>query len=165
MIYEQDKTSQCVVGYVDSDYTGDLDKSRSTTGYVFTLANGYVSWKSNLQHTIALSTTEVECMAAVEGAKEAVWLRGLLEDLGYAQDSVDVHCDSQSAIHLAENQVIHGRTKHIKVKFHKIRQLVEEGDINLLKIGTKDNPADMLTKGVPLDKFKHCLDLIGVCSI
>ena len=90
---------------MDSDFAGDLDKCRSTTAYVFTLASGPVSWKSNLQSTIALSTTETEYMAVTEGAKEAVWLRGLLEDLGIIQDYVDLYCDSQSAIHLAENQV------------------------------------------------------------
>ena len=78
---------------------------------------------------------------------------------------MDVYCDSQSAIHLAENQVTHARTKHIKVKFHKIRQMVEDGDIHLWKIGAADNPADMLTKPVPLNKFRHCLNLIGVRSI
>ena len=165
LVFQQDMTSQCAVGYVDSDYAGDLDKCRSTTAYVFTLASGPVSWKSNLQSTIALSTTEAEYMAVTEGAKEAVWLRGLLEDLGIIQDYVDVYCDSQSAIHLAENQVTHARTKHIKVKFHKIRQMVEDGDIHLRKIGTADNPADMLTKPVPLSKFRHCLNLIGVRSI
>ena len=67
---------------MDSDYAGDLDKCRSTTAYVFILACGPVSWKSNLQSTIALSTTEAEYMAVTEGAKEAVWLRGLLKDLG-----------------------------------------------------------------------------------
>ena len=165
LVFEQDKMNHCAVGYVDSDYAGDLDKCRSTTAYVFTLASGAVSWKSNLQHTIALSTTEAEYMAVTEGAKEALWLRGLLEDLGVIQDYVDVYCDSQSAIHLAENQVTHNRTKHIHVRFHKIRQLVEDGDIQLLKVGTEDNPADMLTKSVPLSKFKHCLDLIGVGRI
>ncbi|KAL6175970.1 hypothetical protein ACLB2K_052608 [Fragaria x ananassa] len=72
LVFQQEKTSQCVVGYVDSDYAGDLDISRSTTAYVFTLASGPVSWKLNLDHTIALLTTEAEYMAVTEGAKEEV---------------------------------------------------------------------------------------------
>ncbi|CAL9015461.1 unnamed protein product, partial [Prunus brigantina] len=102
-------TGQCVVGYVDSDYAGDLDKRRSTTGFVFSIAGGPVSWRSILQSTVALSTTEAEYMAVTEAIKEAIWLQGLLDDLGVQQDHVDVHCDSQSAIYLAKNQVHHAR--------------------------------------------------------
>ncbi|KAM2004372.1 hypothetical protein ACFX15_027830 [Malus domestica] len=166
LLFQQDKvTGQCVVGYVYSDYAGDLDKRRSTTGFVFTIAGGLVSWRSSLQSTVALSTTEAEYMAVTEAIKEAIWLQGLLDDLGVQQDHVDVHCDSQSAIHLAKNQVHHARTKHIDVRFHFVREIIDEGDILLQKIGTADNPADMLTKPVSLLKFKHCLDLIGICKI
>jgi len=97
---------------VDSDYAGHLDKRPSTTGYVFTLAK---SWRSTLQSAVALSTTETEYMAVTEAFKEAIWLHGLIEDLGIVQEHVDVHCDSQSAICLVKNQVHHSRTKHIDV--------------------------------------------------
>ena len=83
LIFEKDDMDgQHVVGYCDSDYAGDLDKRRSTTGYVFTLAKAPVSWKSTLQSTVALSTTEAEYMAITEAVKEAIWLQGLLDDLG-----------------------------------------------------------------------------------
>ena len=85
---------QHVVGYCDSDYVGDLDKRRSTTGYVFTLAKAPVSWKSTLQLTVALSTMEAEYMAITEAVKEAIWLQGLLDDLGVGQKQVTVFCDS-----------------------------------------------------------------------
>ncbi|CAL8991208.1 unnamed protein product, partial [Prunus brigantina] len=141
-------TGQCVVGYVDSDYAGDLDKRRSTTGFVFSIAGG----PSELEVDSAIygcsSTTEAEYMAVTEAIKEAIWLQGLLDDLGVQQDHVDVHCDSQSAIYLAKNQVHHARTKHIDVRFHFVREIIDEGDILLQKIGTADNPADMLTKPV-----------------
>ncbi|KAM2193758.1 hypothetical protein ACFX1R_028001 [Malus domestica] len=104
-------------------------------------------------------------MVVTEAIKEAIWLQGLLDDLGVQQDHVDVHCDSQSAIHLAKNQVHHARTKHIDVRFHFVREVIDEGDILLQKIETANNPADMLTKPVSLHKFKHCLDLIGICKI
>ena len=151
-----------VVGYVDSDFAGDLDKRRSTTGYVFTLAGGPVSWRSTLQSTVALSTTEAEYMAATEAIKEAIWLQGLFDDLGIVQEHIEVHCDSQSAIHLAKNQVHHARTKHIDVRFHFVRDVIDEGGILLQKIGTVDNSADMLTKVVTGIKFKHCLGLINI---
>jgi len=157
-----DRLGQNLVGYVDSDYAGDLDKCRSTAGYVFTLAKGPVSWRSTLQSTVALSTTEAEYMAVTETFKEAIWLNGLIEDLGIVQERVDVHCDSQSAICLAKNQVHHSHTKHIDVRFHFVREIMDEGDILLQKIGTADNPADMLTKCVSNIKFQHCLDLINI---
>uniref|UniRef100_A0A3Q7H8M3 CCHC-type domain-containing protein n=1 Tax=Solanum lycopersicum TaxID=4081 RepID=A0A3Q7H8M3_SOLLC len=85
LVFEQ-KDSQYLVGYCDSDYAGDLDKRRSTTGYVFTIANAPVSWKSTLQSTVALSTTEAEYMAITEAAKEAIWLQGLLRELDNPAD-------------------------------------------------------------------------------
>ncbi|KAM7486008.1 hypothetical protein LguiA_002017 [Lonicera macranthoides] len=77
-------------------------------------------------------------------------------------ENVDVHCDSQSAIHLAKNQVHHGRTKHIDVRFHFIREIIENGEVILKKIDTKDNPADMMTKVVPTTKFEHCSTLVNI---
>ncbi|KAH9684220.1 hypothetical protein KPL71_027928 [Citrus sinensis] len=81
LLFKKDCGQQCV-GYCDSDFAGDLDKRRSTTSYVFTLGGDPVSWRSILQSTIALSTTEAEYMAATEAVKEAIWLKGLLGDLG-----------------------------------------------------------------------------------
>ncbi|GKD01224.1 retrovirus-related pol polyprotein from transposon TNT 1-94 [Tanacetum coccineum] len=95
--------SQSVEGYYDSDYVRDLDKRRSTTGYVITLAKALVSWKSTLQSTTALSTIEAEYMAMTDVVKEAIWLQGLLSELGIKQKFVTMHCDSQSVIHLAKN--------------------------------------------------------------
>ncbi|KAH9689127.1 hypothetical protein KPL70_015374 [Citrus sinensis] len=103
LLFKKDCGQQCV-GYCDSDFTGDLDKRRSTTGYVFTLGGGPVCWRSILQSTIALSSTEAEYMAATEAVKEAIWLRGLLGDFGIIQKNIKVFCDNQSAIFLAKNQ-------------------------------------------------------------
>ena len=166
LIFEQDKThGQYVAGYVDSDYAGDLDKRRSTTGYLFTLARAPVSWKSTLQSTVALSTTEAEYMAVSEAVKETIWLKGLLEDLGVVQSRINLFCDSQSAIHLAKNQVYHSRTKHIDVRYHFVREIFEEGKILLQKIATTENPADMMTKVVTVIKFNHCLNLINILQV
>ncbi|KAH9753489.1 Integrase catalytic domain-containing protein [Citrus sinensis] len=145
LLFKKDCGQQCV-GYCDSDFAGDLDKRRSTTGYVFTLGGGPVSWRSILQSTIALSTTEAEYMAATEAVKEAIWLKGLLGDLGVIQENIAVFCDNQSAIFLAKNQTYHARTKHIDVKYHYVREIIESGVVLLRKIDTKDNPSDMLTK-------------------
>ena len=162
IMFSREQTVPSVVGYVDSDYAGDLDDRRSTTGYVFTLAGGPICWKSSVQSIVAMSTTEAEYMAVAEAAKEALWLTGLVRELGVEQGGVRLHCDSQSAIYLANNQVYHARTKHIDVRFHKIRELLVAKSIVLLKVHTSENAADMLTKPVTSDKFKHCLDLLHV---
>ncbi|KAH9687281.1 hypothetical protein KPL70_014707 [Citrus sinensis] len=166
LLFERDDTlGQGVIGYVDSDYAGGLDKRRSTTEYVFTFAGGPISWKSTLQSIIALSTTEAEYMAITEAVKEAIWLQGLLENLGLAQEHINVYCDSQSAIHLTKNQVYHARTKHIDVQFHFVREIVDDGNILLQKIKTGDNPTDMLTKVVTTIKFEHFQNLINILQV
>ena len=150
---------------MDSDYVGDLDSRKSMIGYVFRFDVGQICWKSILQDVVALSTTEAEYMVMTKAGKESSWLSGLVNELGFKQDSMVLHCDSLSAIHLAKNQVYRARTKHIVVRYHKIREWVSSGDISLSKIPTSENASDMLTKLVPTDKFKHCLDLIDVCSL
>ena len=115
LIYGND--TQCLVtGYSDSDYAGDVDSRRSMTGYVFTLGGSAVSWKATLQATVTLSTTEAEYMALTAAAKEGIWLKGLVSDLGLHHDQATVYCDSLSAICLAKDQVHHERTKHTLVQ-------------------------------------------------
>ncbi|KAE8660346.1 ERAD-associated E3 ubiquitin-protein ligase HRD1A [Hibiscus syriacus] len=149
-------------GYVDSDYARDLDKSKSTTGYVFKVADGAVSWVSKLQSVVATSTTEVEHVAATQASKETIWLKMLLEELGHNQEYVSLFCDSQSALHLTKNPSFNSRTKHIRVQYHFIREKVEEGTVNMQKIHTKDNIADFITKAVNVDKFTWCRSSCGL---
>ena len=104
-------------------------------------------------------------MAVAEAVKEAIWLHGLLEDLRVSQKHIDVFFDSQSAIHLAKNQVFHSRMKHIDVRYHFVREILEEEEIFLQKILTTANPADMLTKVVTSIKFNHCLNLINILQV
>lgn len=162
LIYDGNQASESVVGYVDSDYAGDLDKRRSMTGYVFTISGCTVSWKATLQSTIALSTTEAEYMALTEAVKESKWLHGLLDSLGVNAQVPEVHCDSQSAIHLAKNPVYHERTKHIDVRMYFVRESIADGQVAVQKIATADNPADMMTKSLPTEKFRHCLNWLNV---
>ncbi|GJU21576.1 retrovirus-related pol polyprotein from transposon TNT 1-94 [Tanacetum coccineum] len=115
-----------VKGYVDSDYAGDLDGSKSTTRYVFTLCGGTVSWVSKLQSVVAMSTTEAEYVTAAQASKEAVWLKMLLEERGHKQEKITLFCDNQSALYLARNSAFHSKTKHIRVQYHFVREKVEE---------------------------------------
>ena len=132
---------------------------------MFTLAKAPVSWKYTLQSTVALSTTEAEYMAITEAVKEVIYLQGLLDDLGVGQKHVTVFCDSQSAIHLAKNQVYHARTKHIDARYHFVREIIKECGVLVQKIKTDDNPADMLTKVVTTIKFNLCLELINIAKV
>jgi hypothetical protein len=151
-----------VRGYVDSDFAGDHDKRKSTTGYVFTLARGAVSWLSKLQTVVALSTTEAEYMAATQACKEAIWIQRLMEELGHMQQKIVVYCDSQSALHIARNPAFHSRTKHIGVQYHFVREVVEEGSVDMQKIHTNDNLADAMTKPINADKFIWCRSSCGL---
>ena len=107
-------------------------------------------------------TTEAEYIAASEACKEAIWLARLVRDLGIIVETPTLHCDSQSAIMLAKNPVFHAKTKHIEVKFHFIRDMLEDKSLHLVKVHTDDNPADLLTKGLPPERFAHCRSLMGV---
>ncbi|KAE8735860.1 Cytochrome P450 90B1 [Hibiscus syriacus] len=123
-----------LTGYVDADLAGNVDIRRSTTGYVYTLGGTAVSWVSQLQKIVALSTTEAEYVAVTEASKEMVWLQSFLEELGKKQENNILYCDSQSAIHLAKNPSFHSRTKHIQLRYHFIRSLLEDGILKLEKI-------------------------------
>ncbi|GJV43850.1 gag-pol polyprotein [Tanacetum coccineum] len=104
-----------VKGYVDSNYTGDLDESKSTTGYVFTLSGETASWVLKLQSVVAMSTTEAKYVVAAQTSKEAVWLKMLLEELEHKQEKITLFCDNQSALYLARNPTLHSKIKHIRV--------------------------------------------------
>ena len=100
-------------GFTNSYMSGDIDSSRSTSGYVMTYAGGAMSWQSRLQKSVALSTTEVEYMATIKARKELIWMRNFLRELGMKQERFLLHYDNQSVIHLAKNAAYHSRTKHI----------------------------------------------------
>ena len=152
-------------GYVDADLAGsDLDRRRSTTGYVFTYGGSAISWLSRLQKVVALSTTEAEYVAITEASKELVWLKSFLTELGRQNGKGVLYSDSQSAIHLAKNPAFHSRTKHIELKYHFIRSTLEKGVLKLEKICGTQNPADMLTNAVTLEKLKFCATSIGLST-
>jgi hypothetical protein len=149
-------------GYVDSDMAGDKDSRRSTTRYVFTIGGTTVSWISKMQKVVALSTTEAEYVATTMASKEMIWLQRFMEELGKKQENSRLYCDSQSAIHLAKNSAFHSKTKHIQLRYHFIRSVLEDGQLKLEKIHTIQNPADMLTKGVTREKLSSCSVSIGL---
>nr|CAN80991.1 hypothetical protein VITISV_021529 [Vitis vinifera] len=151
-------------GYVDADFAGDIDSRKSTTGFIFTLGGTTISWASNLQKIVTLSTTEAEYVTATEAGKEMIWLHGFLDELGKKQEMCILHSDNHSAILLAKNSAFHSKSKHIQTKYHFICYLVEDKLIILDKICGSKNPADMLTKGVTIEKLKLCAASIGLLA-
>ena len=136
---------------------GDRDNRRSITRYVLIVSGTTVSWVSNIQSVVALSTTEAENVAATEASKEMIWLQRFMDELGKKHDMGTLYSDSQSAIHLANNLAFHSRTKHIHLKYHFIWSVLK-----LEKIHTSQNPADMLTKVVTREKLRVCSVSIGL---
>jgi hypothetical protein len=149
-------------GYVDSDMEGDKHNSRSTTEYVFTIGGTTVSWISKLQKVVSLSTMEVEYVVAIEASKEMIWLHRFMEELGKKQDNSRLYCDIESSIHLAKKSSFHSKTKHIQLRYHFIRSVLEDGHLKVEKIHTSKNPEDMLTKVVTMEKLSSCSVSVGL---
>ena len=118
-----------------------------------------MSWKSTLQHVVALSTIEAEYIALTEAIKEAIWIKVIINELGIKCSSVKLYCDSQSAIYLSKNTMFHERSKHIDVRLHFVRDIISRDIIRVEKISTLDNPVDIFTKPVPISKFEDALNL------
>ena len=154
-----------VRGFVDSDFAGCEDSRKSTTGWVFTLAGGPVSWSSRRQATVAQSTMDAEYIASAEAAKEAVWIRNFINDLripGCYIESVPLYIDSNAALKLTRNPEFHSKSKHIDVKHHFIREKVESKEINTQRVDTKDNLADILTKALPRPTHEDLTKRLGM---
>lgn len=151
-----------IVGYTDSDYAGDPDIRRSTSGFVFTMNGGSVSWSSRLQPTVAVSTAEAEYMAASPAVKEALWLRKLLADFGKPVDALTIFTDNQAALALLKNPVSSVRTKHIDVIHHFARERVERNEVQFVYIASQDNVADTMTKPLPAVRFRECCADMGM---
>ena len=161
--------SELVVrGYTDASFQIDKDDFRSQSGFIFCLNGGAVSWKSSKQSTVADSTTEAEYLAAVEAAKEAVWLKKFLIELGVVpsiENGVDLYCDNNGAIAQAKEPRSHHKSKHVERKFHLIREIVARKDVKVCKVHTDDNVADPLTKPLAQPKHESHARAIGIKHI
>lgn len=154
-------------GYSDSDWAGDPDTRRSTSGYVFDVGSGKISWSSKRQATTALSSCEAEYIAQTNATKEAIWLQRLFTELrtdlwgenaaNSSPNAVIIYCDNQGAIALARNPTNHKGSKHIETQHHFVREKVESGEVELEYIPTDQMVADGLTKPLGKDRFlKFC---------
>jgi hypothetical protein len=116
--------SKEVLGYCDANWGGDLEDRRFTTGFVFMIEGGAISWSSKRQPTIALSTTEAEYIANTQATKQAIWITKLMMDLGYMEEKkmMVIQCDNRGAISLTKNPTHHAQTKHIDAQHHFVRE-------------------------------------------
>ena len=174
--------------FVDSDHAADKDTRRSCTGYVFFSRGGPISWRSRLQNSTALSTTEAEFMAASDAGCENAWLRRLIgettnltctrlngvlvpQDIAapkLSQKFYDYEVptkfyeDNLGCIKCSENPVLHGRMKHIDIKYHRIKEFVKNGDCILIYVNTSHQIADLLTKALPKSTFTPLRDCLVI---
>jgi hypothetical protein len=146
-----------IAGFSDSDWASQLHR-HSISGFAFFVGLGAVSWSAKKQPIITLSSTEAEYVALTHAAKDIIWIHKLLKDLSFLHSLLlptTLYCDNQGAIRLSKNATFHGRTKHIDVHFHFIRQTVSSGDISLSYIPTENMTADIFTKALDRIKFER----------
>lgn len=145
---------QSLTGYSDSDYGGDIDTRKSTSGFAFCFNNGIISWNSEKQKCVSLSTTESEYVAASNATKELIWLKRMFNELlSQKSNVIEFFMDNQSAIRLIKNPEFHKRSKHIDIRYHFIRTKFEEKLFNLEYINTNEMLADIFTKALPFARF------------
>uniref|UniRef100_A0A2N9GYZ6 Reverse transcriptase Ty1/copia-type domain-containing protein n=1 Tax=Fagus sylvatica TaxID=28930 RepID=A0A2N9GYZ6_FAGSY len=154
-----------LTAFTDADWARDASDRRSTSGVVIFLGNNPITWLSKKQHTVSRSSTEAEYRSLATGATELAWLRQVLCDLQlYLPSAPLIWCDNTSALALASNPVFHGRTKHIEVDYHFVRERVVRGDLSLQFISTHDQLADIFTKALPSTRFLLLCSKLLVCS-
>ena len=163
--YTQKSSKECI-GYSDADWAGDLGDRKSTSGYLYQISGGAVTWRSKKQSCVALSTAEAEYMALSSAAQEAVWLRQLTAELrSPPETATTIFEDNQSAIAMTKNPQFHGRAKHIAIKYHFIREQVQNGTIKLKYCPTSQMLADIFTKGLSRDQFCTLRSQMGIMEL
>lgn len=155
--------SKSIVGFSDSSHNIDQDDGRSTTGHIFYFGSSPISWCSQKQSTVALSSCEAEFMAATEAARQAIWLQDILSEItGWKTEKVLIKIDNKSAIALTKNPVFHGKSKHIHKRYHFIRECIENKIVEVEHVPGEEQKADILTKALARVKFGEMRSLIGV---
>ena len=164
VLYSKD-TSDVLTRYSDIDWAGNADDRKSTSGGCFYVGNNLVSWMSKKQNSISLSTAEAEYITAGNCCTQLLWMQKFLHDYGICQEHFTIYCDNISAINIFKNLVQHSRTKHIEIRHHFIRELVEDGTLTLEFIHTDDQKANLFTKPLNSKHFEFLRQNIGVISM
>jgi hypothetical protein len=148
--------------YVDSDHGGNVDDRKSISGYIIYLGSTPIVWRSRQQKgKPAESSCEAEYISLSSCINEVVWIISFLSELGFRVPTpVPIYCDNKSAKDLAYNPVHHERTKHIDIRYHRIREFILDGTIVINYVKSADNPADIFTKTVSVSIFKHLVPYV-----
>ena len=154
IVFRNSGSSCGIKGYTDADYAGCLETRISRSGFVFQLNGGPISWSIPWQNVVSLLTAETEYIALAHGTKEAIWLRRILNDLKIPCESIPLLVDNQSAIKQARNLEFHKRLKHIDVRYHFVRDILNKKWISISYVESKEQLADIFTK--PLTKQTFC---------
>lgn len=154
------------VGYTDSDLAGDTEDRKSTSGNVFFLGNNLITWNSQKQKIVALSSCEAEYVAASIATCQGVWLSRLISEmLGRPQAKFKLFVDNQAAIALGKDPVHHDRSKHIDIKYHFIRDCAEKGQVEVDHIRTREQIADALMKPLGRVVFVEMRQKLGMSEV
>ncbi|CAJ2657083.1 unnamed protein product [Trifolium pratense] len=155
-----------IICYSDADWCGDKVDRRSTTGYFFKYLNASVAWCSRKQPVVALSSCEAEYIAGSYAACQALWINSVLKELKIdVKKPITLQIDNQSAINLAKNPVLHGRSKHIEARFHFLREQVNQGSLEVIHCATGSQVADIMTKSLKVDRFLNLRNSLGVFQL
>ncbi|XP_074361468.1 secreted RxLR effector protein 161-like [Apium graveolens] len=166
LVYTKDSGNNVLTRFADSDLAGSLDDRRSTGGMCFYLNDSLITCVSQKQRCVALSSCEVEFMVATAAACQAIWIRNVLNQITDEEvGPVVLFVDNKSAIDLAKNPVFHGRSKHIHVRYHFIRECVEWGEIILKHVSSECQKEDILTKAMTTLKFEKMRRLLGIKNL
>jgi hypothetical protein len=157
------ETNLVLTGYSDADWAGNADDRKSTSGGCFYVGTNVVAWMSRKQDSISLSIAEAKYIASGSCCTQLLWMKKLLCDYGFTQDTMVIHCDNTSAINISKNPIQHSRTKHIDIQHHFIRDLVESREVALMFIPTENQLADILTKPLDGSRFESLRKAIGIC--
>ena len=158
-------TNTDLVGFSDSDWAGDIDDRKSTSGGCFYLGRNLVSWYSRKQNCVSLSTAESEYVAAGSCVTQLIWLKNMLTAYGLKSDTLLMFCDNHSAINISKNPLQHSRTKHIDIRHHFLRDLVNLQVVDIQHIETINQLADIFTKPLDSERFFSLRRSLGMCTM
>ncbi|GJS29475.1 hypothetical protein Tco_0490095 [Tanacetum coccineum] len=154
-----------LTAYADADHAGYQDTRRSTSGSAQFLGDKLVSWSSKKQKSTTISSTEAEYIALFGCCSQILWMRSQLTDYGFQFNKIPLYCDNKSAIALCCNNVQHSRVKHIDIRYHFIKEQVENGIVELYFVRTEYQLANIFTKPLPRERFNFLIDKLGMKSM